>query len=131
MIAHDLGSKRMSAAALTVWALSIVDFLVAKFKANTPSASDANLASMTAIAQVISHKVVHPDTTGTEGERRERNNLANHANKLVGNPVLEQLLEQLAQYASAGEADKLFTAINDAALRSSALYPAQHRRRTL
>ena len=78
---------------------------------------------MTAMAQVISHKVVHPDTTGTEGERRERNNLANHANKLIGNTVLEQLLEQLSEYASAGEIDKLFTTINEPVLRSSSLYP--------
>ena len=101
-----------------MWALGIDEFIRAKFKANTPSASDANLASMTAMAQVISHKVVHPDTTGTEGERRERNNLANHANKLIGNTVLEQLLEQLSEYASAGEIDKLFTTINEPVLRA-------------
>ena len=66
MIAHNLGSKSKTAEELTVWAFGIDEVVKAKFKSNTPSASATNLASMAAMAQVISHKVVHPDTTGTE-----------------------------------------------------------------
>ena len=96
IIAQDLGYKASSAAELTVWALGIDDIARAKeaaLIAAGPSAAASTQPSLTAMAQVISHRIIQPDTTGTEGERRERNTLANHANQLVGNPVLEGLLE--------------------------------------
>lgn len=123
LIASALGSKTSSAAELTVWALEVDEFIKAKAAAEAPPARVNSQPSLESVAQVISHRIVHPDTTGTEGERRERNTLANHANALVSNPVLEGLLKELSDMASRGDIAKLFDTVNEPSLRDSPLFP--------
>ena len=124
VIAAELGYKSSSAAELTVWALGVDDFEKAKRAAEVvPPHRVNNQASLAAMNQVISHRIIQPDTTGTEGERRERNALANHANELVNNPVLEGLLKELSDLATKGDIAKLFDTLNTPSLRDSPLYP--------
>ena len=123
LIANDLGYKSSSAAELTVWALGIDDFIKAKEAAEAPRSRVNTQPSLQSVSQVISHRIIQPDTTGTEGERRERNALANHANELVNSPVLEGLLKELSEMATRGEIAKLFDTLNEPSLRDSPLFP--------
>ena len=125
IIASDLGTGQKTAEDLTVWALDIdsKNMERAPHRVAANGAASSGLPPPSTMAQVISHRIIQPDTSGTEGERRERNTLANHASQLNSNPVLEQLLEQLSGFAAQGEISKLFDTIHSPALQSSPLFP--------
>ena len=113
--------KSQTAEQLIEWALGFDERVAKPNSAESDSRSGQSFAQL---AQAFSHNVVRPDTTGTECDRRERTQIANHATKLNESGTLAGILKQLAQSATSGaSSDALFETVNSDALRGSPLFP--------
>ena len=107
---------------LLMFVMKIDDYIRDQASANVLAVN--SLAATT--SAVISHQVINPDHSGTEEQRRERANLAQHASTVASDAQMKSVLSQLSAFAQAGQHDQLFKLISDPAARASPLFALFH-----